>query len=60
MKPLKPFVFLSLIALTLASASAQQKRNGEMTLAQAREALVGKKVVVIGHTSQDYLLKDTY
>jgi hypothetical protein len=44
----KSFLFLSIIALTLSHGSAQQKPTGrEMTLAQAREALVGKKVIVI-------------
>src|SRR5260370_24506790 len=59
MKPPRPFlIVLAIDALSIAHATAQPKsRSREMTLADARAALVGKKVVIVGKTSQDYPLK---
>jgi hypothetical protein len=58
MRSLKFFFVPPLIALAFAVAGAQPKRNGrEMTLRQARDILVGKKVVIVGKTASDYPLK---
>ena len=51
-------VVLLVISPNLVQAIAQTRRQPrEMTLAQARTALVGTKVVIIGKTSRSYSLK---
>jgi membrane protein implicated in regulation of membrane protease activity len=52
------FLVVSVIALNTGFAAAQARKSSrDLTLSEARAALVGKKVVIIGKTSQNYPLK---
>lgn len=57
MNVLKTILMLPILSLAFPTDVGQKLNGRDMTLAQARRALVGKKVIIIGHTSQDYLLK---